>query len=134
MTPIERIQQIYAAFGRGDIPAIQAALAEDVQWEYNAFPNPAPWLQPITGRANVTRFFEALGAIELTQFEPKHFFSEGNLVVDLVDVAFTVRATGKRVVEPEAVHIWHLNDAGLVTRFRHRVDTWQTAQALKAGS
>ena len=131
MTPIERIQQLYAAFGRGDVPAILAGLAEGVQWEYNAFPNPAPWLQPLQGRANVARFFEALGAIELTQFEPRHFFSSGNLVVDLVDVAFTVKATGKRVLEPETVHLWHLNDDGLVTRFRHRVDTWQTAQALK---
>lgn len=132
MTPIERIQQIYAAFGRGDVPTILASLAEDVQWEYNSFPNPAAWLQPINGRANVARFFEALGQIELTQFEPRHFLASGNLVVDLIDVAFTVKATGKRVVEPETVHIWHLNDAGLVTRFRHRVDTWQTAMALKA--
>lgn len=32
MTPIERVQQIHAAFGRGDIPAILAALADDVEW------------------------------------------------------------------------------------------------------
>lgn len=132
MTPIERVQSLYAAFGRGDIPAILAELADDVQWEYNAFPNPVPWLQPLQGRANVARFFEALGAIELTQFEPHHFFGEGNLVVDLIDVAYTVKATGKQAFEPETVHIWHFNPDGKVARFRHRADTWQAVQALKA--
>jgi ketosteroid isomerase-like protein len=131
MTPIEKVQQMYGAFARGDVPAILADLAEDVEWEYNAFPNPVPWLQPLKGRANAVRFFEALGAIDLAQFEPRHFFADGKFVVVLIDVDFTVKATGKRVVEAEAVHLWHFNADGRVARFRHRVDTWQVAQALK---
>jgi hypothetical protein len=79
MTPIERVQQMYGAFGRGDIPAILEALADDVEWEYNAFPNPVPWLQLRKGRAEVAKFFEALAAVQFTQFEPKHFFAAGNL-------------------------------------------------------
>ena len=131
MTPIEKVQQMYGAFGRGDVPAILAELADDVDWEYNNFPSPIPWLQPLKGRANVARFFEALQATDITQFEPKHFFASGNVVVDLIDVKFTVKATGKQVLEPEVVHIWHFNDAGKVAKFRHRVDTWQSVQALK---
>jgi len=131
MTPIERVQQIYAAFGRGDIPAILAALSDNVEWEYNAFPNPVPWLQPLKGRVAVGGFFEALNAVQFNQFEPKHFLGDGNLVVTLSDVSFTVKATGKTVVEPEEVHIWHFDDAGKVARFRHRADTWQHAQALR---
>jgi ketosteroid isomerase-like protein len=131
MTPIETVQSMYAAFGRGDVATILAACAEDVEWEHNTFPNPVPWLQPRRGRANVPAFFEALGAIEITRFEPKHFFGEGRLVVSLVDVEFTVKATGKKVIELEEVHIWHFDDAGKLSRFRHRVDTWQTAMALK---
>ncbi|HSV53422.1 MAG TPA: nuclear transport factor 2 family protein [Burkholderiaceae bacterium] len=131
MEPVERVQQMYAAFGRGDVPAILAGLAEDVEWEYGAIRNPVPWLQPYKGRAQVPQFFEALAKhIDLTQFEPRTFLQQGLLVVDLVDVAFTVRATGKHVVEAETVHIWHFNAAGLVQRFRHRVDTWASAQAL----
>ena len=133
MTPIETVQQIYGAFGRGDVPAMLALLADDVEWEYNHFPNPAPWLQPIRGRQNMPRFFEALAALEFTQFEPRHFFGHANLVVDVVDIAFTVKATGQRVIEPETVHLWHFNAEGLVSQFRHRVDTWQTALALKVG-
>lgn len=132
MTPRETVQSIYAAFGRGDIPAILATMAEDVDWEYNAFPNPVPWLQPRRGRAGVQAFFEALAALEFNQFEPRHFLAEGPLVVALCDVTLTVKATGKQIVEPEEVHIWHFDDQGRVARFRHRSDTWQMAQALRA--
>lgn len=131
MNPIETVQQIYAAFGRGDVPAILATLAEDVDWEYNTFPNPVPWLQPRRGRDQVPAFFQALSALEFTRFEPLHFMANGNLVVSLVNVEFTVKSTGKKVVEMEEVHLWHFDAQGQVARFRHRVDSWQMAQALK---
>ena len=50
MTPIETVQHLYAAFGRGDVPTILAGLADDVDWEHDAFPNPVPWLQPLYER------------------------------------------------------------------------------------
>lgn len=132
MTPIETIQQIYAAFGRGDVPAILALLADDVEWEYGTFPNPVPWLQPLNGRDQVPKFFEALMSnVEMNAFVPKHILNDGRFVVAVCDAEFTVRATGKRVVEDEEVHLWHLNDRGLVQRFRHRCDTRQQALALQ---
>ena len=132
MTPIETVQQIYAAFGRGDVPAILGMLADDVDWEHDTFPNPIPYLQPLKGRDQVPRFFQALNeTIEITSFVPTTFMASGNTVVDLVDLEFTVRANGKRVIERNEVHIWRLNDRGLVQRFRHRADTFQQAMALK---
>lgn len=132
MTPIERVQQIYAAFGRGDVPHILSGLASDVDWEHDTFPNPVPWLQPLKGRDQVPAFFEVLMSnVEITVFKPKQFFAGGNTVVVLLDLEFTGRSTGKRVVEPYEVHIWRFNDQGEVQRFRHRVDTWQSAMALK---
>ena len=130
MSPIQTVQEIYAAFGRGDIPAIVARLAPDVEWEYGANGHPAPWLQTIRGRDQVPRFFEALGAIELTQFQPKQILGDGNTVVVLLDEAFTARATGRQVVEEDAVHIWHFDDSGRVSRMRHRVDTLAHARAI----
>lgn len=133
MTPIETVRQMYEAFGRGDVPAILARLAPDVQWEHDTFPNPVPWLQPLNGRDNVVRFFEVLGAqVEFHSFVPRELLAQGSLVVSLVDFEATVRATGKRVIERDEVHLWRFNDQGLVQRFRHRADTWQHAMALKA--
>lgn len=131
MTTIEKVQQLYAHFGAGDIPAILAELADDVEWEYNTFPNPVPWLQPRRGRDGATAFFQSLAQVEFRQFEPRHFFAEGRMVVVLLDLVAVVKATGKQVVEPEEVHIWHFDDAMKVRRFRHRVDSWQHASALK---
>ena len=129
MTPIETVQQIYAAFGRGDVPFILSCLAEDVAWEYGASPHPAPWLQARQGRAAVPAFFDALAThCEFHRFQPTAVLGQGHLVVSLCDVEFTVRGTGVRVVEVDEVHLWHFDATGRVARFRHRADT--LAQAL----
>ena len=34
MSNVHTVQEIYAAFGRGDVPAILSRLSESVEWEY----------------------------------------------------------------------------------------------------
>ncbi len=131
MTPIETVRHLYAAFGRGDIATILAALADDVDWEHDNLA-PVPWLQTLKGREQVPRFFDVLMTqIEITRFEPTLLLGEGDTVVALIDLRCTVRATGREIVEPDEVHIWRFNARGQVQRFRHRVDTWQSVQALQ---
>lgn len=131
MNPIETVQQIYAAFGRGDVGAILAQLADDVEWEYATAPNPIPWLQPLRGRGQVPKFFEALFAgIEITRFEVNKIFGDDATVVDLVTLDYTARATGHKVQEIDEVHIWHFDAAGKVRRFRHRADTLLQARSI----
>lgn len=133
MTPIETIQQIYAAFGRGDVPFILSRLAEDVEWEYGGGTAPTPWLKPQRGRAGVGAFFDALAThCEFQRFAPKAVVGEGPLVVSLCDVEFTVRGSGSKVTEVDEVHLWHFDDEGLVARFRHRADTLAHARAFGA--
>jgi ketosteroid isomerase-like protein len=117
------VQGIYAAFGRRDVPAILEFLAEDVVWEYGLNSTDVPWLQPRRGRAEVVKFFEALGAIDFARLEASAFFEAGSTVVVLLQLEATVKATGRQVVEEDEVHIWHFDAAGRVSRFRHRVDT-----------
>jgi hypothetical protein len=74
MTNTETVQEIYAAFGRDDVPAILERLAEDVVWEYGVNSTDVPWLQPRRGRSDVGKFFEAPGAVEITKFQPKQFY------------------------------------------------------------
>jgi uncharacterized protein len=80
---IETVQQIYAAFERGDIPAILGHLDENVEWGYAITPVAAvPGLQPRHGRDQVPKFFDALGAWEFHKFQPKTSLeSEGVVVV-----------------------------------------------------
>jgi ketosteroid isomerase-like protein len=125
MTQIETIQQIYAAFQRGDIPAILDCLAEDVEWEYSIKPLGVPWLESRRGRAEVPQFFASLAGFDLHRFQPKTFLESGNVVVVLIDVDLTVKSTGRRIVEEDEVHVWYMDAHGRVTRFGHKVDTHQ---------
>lgn len=131
MNRIDIVQQIYADFGRGDVPAILQRLAEDVEWEYATGPSPIPWLQPLKGREQVPKFFEALfSSVEITRFEVGKIFGDADTVVDLVTLEYTARATGRKVQEIDEVHIWHFNAAGQVQRFRHRADTLLQAWSI----
>ena len=125
MSHLATVQGIYAAFRRGDVPAILECLAEDVAWEYGLNSTDVPWLQPRRGRSEVGGFFRSLGAVEFHRLEVTTFLESGSVVVVLLQVEATVYATGRRVSEADEVHIWHFDDAGRVARFRHRADTHQ---------
>jgi ketosteroid isomerase-like protein len=131
MANTETVQQIYTAFGRGDIRAILERLADDVEWEYGVNATEVPWLQPRHGRAAVAGFFQSLAALEFHRFEPKTFLESGSVVVVLIDLEATVKATGQRIVEEDEAHIWHFDARGQVCRFRHRVDTHQHRAAWR---
>jgi ketosteroid isomerase-like protein len=121
----ETVGQIYAAFQRGDIADILNRLADDVEWEYSMEPLGVPWLERRRGRAAVSGFFAAMAGFELHRFEPKTFLENGSVVVVLIDVELTVKATGRRIVEEDEVHIWHFDQNGRIIRFAHKVDTHQ---------
>ena len=62
MSPnLETVKQIYAASGRGDIPAILDTLADDVAWEAwadnSASKLGVPWLLPRHGKSGAAEFF-----------------------------------------------------------------------------
>ena len=132
MTPLNKVKTMYAAFSRGDIPAILSGLAPDVEWEYGANTPPVPWLKPRRGRDAVAGFFEALKDVDIVRFEPTSLVADGNLVIALFDIELIVKATGKRVTEIDEVHIWRFNQEGLVQKFRHQVDSWTLAEAIAA--
>jgi uncharacterized protein len=125
MSNVQKVQSVYDAFGRGDIPAILALLADDVEWEYGMSNAGVPWLQPRRGRAEVQKFFESLNGLETTRFEPKTLLEGGNVVVALIDITAVVKATGRTISEEDETHIWHFGSDGLVKRFCHKVDTHQ---------
>ena len=128
---LNTVRAIYEAFGRGDIPAILAKLDENVEWEYGIATREVPWLLPRRGVKGAGEFFESLAAIEFHSFVPKAILAGENVVVALVDLSFTVKKTGKKVVEEDETHVWRFNEAGKVVRFRHCADTHQHVQAYR---
>lgn len=123
MTNLETVHALYAAFAKGDVPAILAMLAEDVAWEYSSTTSDAPWLQPRHGRTGAAQFFKDLAHIGISKFEPHDFLVGDRVVVVLLDIQFTVHTTGKSVTEPDEIHVWRFNERGQVSHFRHGADT-----------
>lgn len=134
MSNMSVVQDIYAAFGRGDIPTILDKLADDVDWDYayRAAPNPIPWLQPQRGKDGAAGFFKKVqDNLEIHRFAVKTLTEGLNVIVALFDIEATVKPTGKPIVEQDEAHIWHFNDAGKVIRFRHCADTYQQVMAYE---
>jgi uncharacterized protein len=131
MTNKERVQAIYAAFGRGDVPAILAHLSPTVDWDYAYAGIEVPWLQPRRGREGAGQFFAALAALQFHRFEITAIAEAPGLVIALVDLDCTVNATGKTIRENGEAHLWHFDDQGQVARFRHCADTAQHLSALR---
>jgi len=129
---VETVRGIYSAFGRQDVPAILERLAPDVNWEYAYRDEGIPWLAPRRGREGVLGFFQSLAGFQLTKFDVHTLLGEADLVVALIDVEGIAVATGKRIAEPNEVHLWHFNAQGQVQRFRHAADTLQHWRACQA--
>ena len=125
MSNIPTVQKLYAAFQSGDISTIIDQMDEDVELQYTITSPEVPWHQPRRGRADAPKFFEALGALEFSKFQPKRFFESEDMVVVLLDVEMTVKATGRGIAEQDAVHLWHFNSEGQVSKFADKVDTYQ---------
>ena len=125
MTNVDRMNAVYAAFGRGDIAAIVEATSEDVDWGYDG-PSKHPslaWLEVGRGRSKVQEYFRGAGeTMEFHSFVPKLVLGQADDVLALCVVDFTVRATGKRVTTTEVMH-FTFNRDGRIVRYRPVLDT-----------
>src|SRR3954451_8025209 len=120
-------EEMFAAFGRGDIPAVLDKLAEDIEWRI-AGPSELPYAGLHRGRDEVAKFFEAFGKTsEFEVFEAREDFSRGDKVVVLGHERQRVKATGQ-VVETEWAMVFTLRD-GKIARYHNFVDTHAVAAA-----
>jgi ketosteroid isomerase-like protein len=111
---LQLVQNIYAAFGRGDIDFIINSLADDVRWVIHMEPN-VPWSGDFSGKSRVPGFFQAIfDSVRVDGFEPTEFYVDGNAVVSLGYFACTPNATGKSV-RTRWVFIWKIESGKVVS-------------------
>jgi ketosteroid isomerase-like protein len=126
---IKTITQVYEAFGRGDVPMILGALADDVDWAAEADSSAAPWYGVRHGRDAVAEFFTAFGStMEVEEFTPVAMAATDTDVLTLVRFQARSRSTGRSV----AMHLHHyfrFRD-GKIAYYRGSEDTAQTAAVL----
>jgi uncharacterized protein len=127
---IKTIQDVYEAFGRGDIETILANVTDDVDWASEASGSGAPWYGPHTGKAGVGDFFAAFGStMEVQQFVPQTFAATDEEVLTVVRFEATNRKTGKKSAQ-HLHHYFRFRD-GKVAYYRGTEDTAQTAEAFQ---
>ena len=121
-------QDAYAAFGRGDMPALAEVMADDIEWVSPGDPNDDPQAGTYHGKDNVLGWFGKLAEnLDFQTFEPRDFIAQGDKVVSTVYAEATVRSTGRAFVNDEA-HVWTFRD-GKLARFQIYYDTAAAAAA-----
>jgi uncharacterized protein len=125
---IERVQAMYAAFGRRDFPAITAMLAEDFTAEQST---ELPWGGVYQGTAGLASFFERLTRHVNSSLVFDRFLDAGDHVVVIGWTRGQIVATGRPFDVPIA-HVWRLRDDRIVA-FRPFIDNPTMLAALAAG-
>ena len=125
------VQDMYAAFGRGDIAALLGHVADDVVWigVYGTGPH-VPTSGERRGKAEVQEFFRQVAeSTTFSSFEPKDFISTGNMVVCLGYYAAT-SSIGKKF-DGDFAMVFHLRD-GKVMRFQEFCNSAGINEAFRA--
>ena len=127
---IKIIEQVYEAFGRGDVAAILDAVTDDVDWAAEAASAGAPWYGAHHGKDAVAAFFTAFGsAMEVEDFTPVSFAASDTDVLTVVRFRATSRSTGKTAAM-NLHHFFRFRD-GKIAYYRGTEDTAQTETVLR---
>ena len=128
-TNLDIMNEAYAAFASGDIPAILAMYDPKAELE-SAGPKGIPWAGSYRGPEGAKKYFAAIDAeAEVEAFEPHAFLAEGDRVVVLGVETIKSKRTG-RSYETHWVHAFTLS-AGKIIQFREYCDTATVAAAFR---
>ena len=106
---VQRIQELYAAFGRGDVPTILSQMTDDVVL-YDPGPPEVPHAGRYHGPDGVGQFFGRVAdTVEIEEFAPTEFVAQGDRVIVLGSLRGRVKATD-RSYDNEWAHVWTLRD------------------------
>jgi ketosteroid isomerase-like protein len=127
---VEFVKGVYGAFGRGDVPAVLGAFADDIEWfESEGMPYGGVYRGPEAVAQNV--FGPITEDIDSFALVTEEFLDSGETVAAVVRYTGTGKATGKALDLP-AVHVWDVRD-GKLARFRQFIDTVKYAEVVPAG-
>jgi uncharacterized protein len=123
---IALIQQIYTAFGKGDLPGILEHVTEDIDWGIEAAASSeVPWHGTGKGKKFATKFFEVLAKeCEFPRFEPSGFVASDDAVFCLLTFEVRLKKNGRKSLFNVMHHFAIKN--GKVAKWRGTEDTAQT--------
>jgi ketosteroid isomerase-like protein len=118
---VKVVQDLFAAFGRGDFARVLGVMTDDVEWRLGGPTEVAtPGIR--RGRDTLAEFFKTLSETsEFEKFEAQEFIAQRDKVVALGHERQRVKATGQ-VAEVDWAMVFTLRD-GKVAKFRNYEDT-----------
>ncbi len=127
---IQKVQQMYAAFGKGDVPTLLNSMADTVDWQVLG-PAIIPQAGPHRSRKEAEKFFGKVAeSYDFQKFEPREFIAQDDKVVCLGYYSGTAKKTGKSY-EAEWAMVFTFRE-GKVVKFREYTNTAALVDALTA--
>ena len=130
MDNVTRLKNVYEAFGRGEMPAVLAAMSPDIRWhqaEGNPYnPSGEAWVGPDAVLNNL--FVRIGGDWDGFTVNPKTYHDAGDSVVVEGRYRGTFKATGKSM-DIQFCHVWHIRD-GKAIKFQQYLDTAKVQDAM----
>ncbi len=127
---VQVVEQLYTAFGGGDVPGILGVLSEDVDWLFVGRPQDVPFAGPRRGHQQMIEFFTIVGqTVEVFEFGPSEIMAFDDKVLVLGHERVRVRATDK-IFETDWAHLFTIQD-GKIVRLREFYDTATIAAAYR---
>lgn len=134
MSNVQLVKDIYAAFGRGDIPTVLASFHPQIEWR-QAEGNPyhmdgSAWIGP---QAVLENLFMRIGA-EWDGFTItiQKIHDAGEYVIIEGRYTGTFKPSGKKL-DSQLCHVWRVQDGKLVS-FQQYLNTAQLQQVFSTGT
>lgn len=126
---VQIVQDLYAAFGRGDVTTILELLDEAVDWHFNGRSQDIPFAGHWLGREKMIKFFRTVGlTCDVLEFGPDEIITLGDHILSLGYERVRVKATG-RIFETKWAHLFTVRDDKII-RLREYYDTAAMAEAF----
>ena len=111
------IEQAYASFAAGDVPAALGAFADDIRWvEADGFPLGGTYVGP---QAVLEGVFMRLGEIgDHFSVVPEQFVADGDTVVALGNITWKHKDSGAPA-SVRMAHVWTFRDGKAATFLQH---------------
>ena len=125
-TPVETVQNFYAALASGNAPIALGLMADDIEWI-------TMWHYKVDGRGP-QKVAEGLVMPLMKEWKeftlvPSEYIADGETVVSLGNFVGTHGVSGK-TADARYAHVWTVVD-GRIKRFRQYIDTLAVAKARK---
>ena len=116
----ELIENVYASFATGDVPAVLGTMADDIRWvEADGFPLAGTYVGP---QAVLEGVFMRLGEIgDHYSVIVEQILADGDTVVALGNYTWKHKKTGQPA-SVKMAHVWTIRD-GKAVAFQQHVDT-----------